>query len=899
MEGGGGASPSPAAREARAAEARRRAAQRKAERDAKRSEPAPPPSESAEEEARRQSRAATLAKLKQRSASQQGMAEIDQSDWLDVPSPRPSGGSARQLPVAAADGGDDGGGHLQHAISAPARSSVGWRPPQPPTSPSRPVPLDFQEVSTSRIGGSGVTVGWAITTGSGSAPIAPLGWNNSREWLWEAQYGKQVDRWHDAAQDDWSCQQAGGGWCGTVVGLVPGSWYSVRVRAHVDGVYGPWSKKSDLITAMKLTVAAPVQPESTSSVEADGSALSAMVSDVRMGEWEAALAHLKQYTHPDDEAGWEQQEPPLDEPTIGEKQRIVELVHLALSHAHVPLELVWRLLVAYPRAIQERLALPPVMDGRGADGGEGLELLPLQRGLFAAVSPGVLGVLLNPPDYTEAAARVISRERCEGRLLPLHIAAATHGTTTATLDALLESHAKATGEREENGLLALHIAIWNSMPLAIVQMLIDKTPGGHKSATSKDMDYMWPLHIAASVCVPRPLLEWLIEAEPKALNAKTRSGRNALHCALAPKVPALPEYPPLHCWEPTVDVLMDASPGLLLATDADGRTPLHLALWNGDPLPVIRKVLEKAEEAALERDSAGLTPLATAVGRGAELETVEVLIKVSPGATQIKSKTGSLPLHEAASAGARVEVLRALLGADVSTAAKPTAAGDLPLHLALDSIVNQSVAVAAAPYRYPMADFAEAAKCLAMAYPTAAAMPGSRGRRPFELAAECGSDEALQEMLYAMGDIGGGEPQGQAMPQSRAGTPQAARAPTQAAALAPAPQTPESREAAAINCVAAQMRLTEARIAGLKQEVTDWKAEADAREAEVQQGMVGAQAQVEREVAQAEARVAVIRQEAEQLGAAVEAMTDVLDDKEVEFEQLEEALEWQEDGVQA
>ena len=44
-----------------------------------------------------------------------------------------------------------------------------------------------------------------------------------------------------------------------------------------------------------------------------------------------------------------------------------------------------------------------------------------------------------------------------------------------------------------------------------------------------------------------------------------------------------------------------------------------LALWNSDPVSIIRKVIERASEVTLERDSAGLTPLATAVGRGADM----------------------------------------------------------------------------------------------------------------------------------------------------------------------------------------------------------------------------------------------------------------------------------------
>ena len=613
----GGSSPA-AGREARAAEARARAAARRAARDSQRGTAGRADvttrssSLDAEQSARQQSRAKTLAKLKQRSQSQQGMAEIDQSDWLQVASTKPQE-SAAAIP-AGSSSGIQASKETQHSSPSTGLARNG-QPLQPPMAPSRPIKLPFSSVSTSRVGGGGVTVGWIISSGSSSVP-APAGKNESREWSWEAQYGKRVDTWHDAEPSDWAWQAAGGGWCGTVEGLVPGTSYSVRVRACADGITGPWSKKSDLIIAEALTTAAPAQPLSTAHID-DGSPLTAMISDVRVGEWEAALAHLKLYTHPDDEEGWVHGEV-AREPTLGEAQRIVELVHVAVSHADVPVELVHRLLLVYPRAIQEKLTVPPAID-RPATGGDGLELLPLQRGLFTPVPPAVLDILLKPPGYSEAAARVLTRERCAGNLLPLHIASGTAGTTTATLEALLAVYPKAAGEREEHGLLPLHVAIWNHMPLAIVQLLLERTPGGHRSVTSKEKDSMWPLHVAASVCVPRPLLEWLIAQEPKALHATTRSGRTALHCALTPTRPPPPDHPPLDWWEPTLEVLMDAAPDLLHLTDNDGRTPLHLALWNNDPSPIIRKVVERAGEVSLERDSAGLTPLATAVGRGAEM----------------------------------------------------------------------------------------------------------------------------------------------------------------------------------------------------------------------------------------------------------------------------------------
>ena len=259
-------------------------------------------------------------------------------------------------------------------------------------------------------------------------------------------------------------------------------------------------------------------------------------------------------------------------------------------------------------------------------------------------------------------------------------------------------------------------------------------------------------------------------------------------------------------------------------------------------------------------------------------------------------------------------MLRALLGADVSTLAKPTAAGDLPLHLALDSTLNHSVAAGAAPYHYPNADFAAAANCLAMAYPPAATVQGSRTRRPFELAVECGADETLQEMLFAMADVGTEAEQSMQqssrlpalgsqrdLAQGGGATPRGNAVPAYGASpehlQAQDEDSFEAREAAEMRRLSAAIRMAEARVEGLKVDVAAWRAEAAAREHEIMQGSAAAKARAEKEVAEAGAKVAALRAGAEQLAAAVETMTETLDEREDEIEQLEEALEWQEDLI--
>lgn len=252
--------------------------------------------------------------------------------------------------------------------------------------------------------------------------------------------------------------------------------------------------------------------------------------------------------------------------------------------------------------------------------------------------------------------------------------------------------------------------------------------------------------------------------------------------------------------------------------------------------------------------------------------------------------------------------MRELVGADVSTLAKPTAAGDLPLHLALDSTINHSATAAAAPHHYQEADFAAAANCLAMAYPPAAIIPGSRSRRPFELAAECGADEALQEMLFAMAEypdttqrgevLARESPQARGEVRQRAGTraPQLSASTPAASAAMPGEDTDsfEAREAAEMRWLSGAVRMAEARIEGLKGEVKAWRAEAAEKEQKIVQGGAAAKQRAESEVASEEARVAALRAEAEKLTAAVKAMTATLDEREEQIEQLEEALEWQE-----
>lgn len=195
-----------------------------------------------------------------------------------------------------------------------------------------------------------------------------------------------------------------------------------------------------------------------------------------------------------------------------------------------------------------------------------------------------------------------------------------------------------------------------------------------------------------------------------------------------------------------------------------------------------------------------------------------------------------------------------------------------------------------------------------MAYPPAATILGSRSRRPFELAAECGADEALQEMLFAMAEHSGKSqrdvvlaresPKGRGEIRQGAGT----RAPQLPSSMPPASATMrgedtnsfEAHEAAEMQRLSGAVRMAEARIEGLKVEVKAWRAEAAEKEQKMTQGSAAAKHRAESEVAAEEARVAALRAEAEKLTAAVKAMTATLDEREEQIEQLEEALEWQE-----
>lgn len=191
-------------------------------------------------------------------------------------------------------------------------------------------------------------------------------------------------------------------------------------------------------------------------------------------------------------------------------------------------------------------------------------------------------------------------------------------------------------------------------------------------------------------------------------------------------------------------------------------------------------------------------------------------------------------------------------------------------------------------------------------------MLGSRSRRPFELAAECGADETLREILYAMAEYpDAGQPSGSPArnsPHGRGGSDMGAnsarRGKLVAAAVPVVAETEsaahdadlfEAHEAAEMRRLSSAVRMAEARIEGLRQEVEAWKAEATEKEKQFTQGSAAAKKHAQSEVAAAETQVAALRAGAEELAAEVRSITATLDEREEQIEQLEEALEWQED----
>ena len=121
----------------------------------------------------------------------------------------------------------------------------------------------------------------------------------------------------------------------------------------------------------------------------------------------------------------------------------------------------------------------------------------------------------------EAADAGCASERNENGQLPLHVAV-WNGAPAEVLKTLLDAHPEAAQEKMDNSeWLPLHVALQAKASPKVVQMLLE----AHPAAASTAAVYGWlPLHVAARRGASAEIVEALLAVEPAALAALAESG---------------------------------------------------------------------------------------------------------------------------------------------------------------------------------------------------------------------------------------------------------------------------------------------------------------------------------------------------------------------------------------
>ena len=111
-----------------------------------------------------------------------------------------------------------------------------------------------------------------------------------------------------------------------------------------------------------------------------------------------------------------------------------------------------------------------------------------------------------------------------------------------------------------------------------------------------------------------------------------------------------------------VEALVQAYPDCIVVTEtAYHRLPLHIVCRKTANAQVVKFLLDKNVNAALEPDALGRLPLHYALSNGANDDVVDLLLQYSPSAARGVDRKGWTPLHVACSMGASTRVISKLL----------------------------------------------------------------------------------------------------------------------------------------------------------------------------------------------------------------------------------------------
>jgi ankyrin repeat protein len=123
--------------------------------------------------------------------------------------------------------------------------------------------------------------------------------------------------------------------------------------------------------------------------------------------------------------------------------------------------------------------------------------------------------------------------------------------------------------RDNDGCVALHRAVQDEAPMAVIRYLVEN---GRGALTMADHRGRLPIHVACDRQLPLAQLQSLVEADPTTLEVRDNDGCVALHRAIE----STDFGDPLELR--TVQMLIDAHPSSLEVSDRFGSTPIMRAI---------------------------------------------------------------------------------------------------------------------------------------------------------------------------------------------------------------------------------------------------------------------------------------------------------------------------------
>ena len=182
-----------------------------------------------------------------------------------------------------------------------------------------------------------------------------------------------------------------------------------------------------------------------------------------------------------------------------------------------------------------------------------------------------------------------------------------------------------------------------------------------------------PYHYAGTYGAKAEIVQFLIQKNPKGIEATNYFGRTALHMGALFKAPIA-----------SMELLCNKYPMACQIKDKDGYIPLHLACENGAPAEVVRLLVKTYPLSVYATAQYGMTPLHYACSQNSSLRVIQELLDATTDSSicKVTDLLGHAPLHMALMGLAPYEVVEVLVAFCPETVWMKTSKGELPLEIA-------------------------------------------------------------------------------------------------------------------------------------------------------------------------------------------------------------------------